>query len=410
MRKKILHSILILIGIAFIILYNDQYSFATNSSRTNDEYFNIITASDFGCSLRAQENINNIEKLDPELFLAVGDLSYQTTPDCWFDMTKSLDSNTKIAIGNHDDFEEEGTTGDKLKDKLMNHYGLNTSYYSFDYQNMHVLVLDSQLELSVDTLESNAKLTEKIGNKDKTKLDLKKQEPLLERFQTIPIKDLFEQQSVEIEIPKLKKYLDLNSLVPDIKVDNKQYQFVLDDLKKASQNKDIDWIIVMLHKPFYSPSSKQLEEFILREKYEKIFEKYGVDIVLHGHNHIYSRTFPLLFNDQDISLPIIESINGRNNTFNSSNGMIFLIVGTGGKELHRLTEKPDYVAYGYNEGFGFLNLKVFNNKIEGIFYDIGLVCDTIISEKKKETMDLESCQPRNENDKLKIIDYFTIKK
>src|SRR5215217_8605910 len=61
-----------------------------------------------------------------------------------------------IAIGNHDDYEEEGPKGESLKQSLLNHYGLNKSYYSFNYQNVHVLVLDTQLELSVDTLASTA--------------------------------------------------------------------------------------------------------------------------------------------------------------------------------------------------------------------------------------------------------------
>ena len=136
---------------------NDSYS--VESQNATDNVFNIIAVSDVGCSVSAQENIKNIEKLQPELFLAVGDLSYAKTPDCWFDMTKSLDS-TKIAIGNHDDYEEEGQKGENLKKSYMDHYGLNNSYYSFDYKNVHVLVLDTQLELSVDTLASTAIVNE----------------------------------------------------------------------------------------------------------------------------------------------------------------------------------------------------------------------------------------------------------
>ena len=110
--------------------------------------------------MRAQENIKNIEKLDPELILVAGDLSYEKTPDCWFNMTKSVDSKTKIAIGNHDDYEEEGANGENLKKAILDHYNLNKSYYSFDYQNVHVLVMDTQLELSVETLESTAIINE----------------------------------------------------------------------------------------------------------------------------------------------------------------------------------------------------------------------------------------------------------
>ena len=52
--------------------------------------------------------------------------------DCWYDMTKALDSKIKIAIGNHDDEEEKATTGGskELKRSLLDHYNLQTSYYS----------------------------------------------------------------------------------------------------------------------------------------------------------------------------------------------------------------------------------------------------------------------------------------
>ena len=66
-------------------------------------------------------------------------------------MTKSLDSKTKIVIGNHDDFEEEGSNGETFKKSILDHFNLNKSYYSFDYENVHVLILDTQIDLSVDT-------------------------------------------------------------------------------------------------------------------------------------------------------------------------------------------------------------------------------------------------------------------
>src|SRR5215203_6609064 len=263
--------------IVFILLYFNNNSFAIeNKVITNEnesQEFNIIATADVGCSLRAQENIKNIEKLQPELFLVAGDLSYKKTPDCWFNMTKSLDSKTKIAIGNHDDFEEEGTKGESLKNSYLNHYNLPHSYYSFDYKNVHVLVLDTQLELSVDTLESTAIVNEtttttkdtKTKNlkegKNESKKD-KKEEPLLKRFPLVDLDDLLEQNSNSnsIEIPrKLEKLVESNAKVPALKVDNEQYQFVLDDLKKTSENKNIDWIFMMMHKPIYSSISKQLE-------------------------------------------------------------------------------------------------------------------------------------------------------
>ena len=409
------------IGLSIFCL-NNNYSFAIESqaSNNNDE-FNIITAADFGCSIRANENIKNIEKLNPDLVLVPGDLSYKKTAACWINMTKQLDSKIKIAIGNHEDYEEEGAKGEKLKKSLMDHYGLDKSYYSFDYNNVHILVLDTQLEFSVDTLQSAAVVNETLSakaaeeGKAEDKSDHKKENPVLERYPIINIKDFMEKNLINVEDPSLKKLLETNSKVPDLKIDQEQYQFVLDDLTKTIQNKKIEWILVMFHKPMYSSISKQVEEYIIRDKYHEIFDKYGVDLVIQGHNHIYSRTLPLSFNKEEISQPIIDQTSASNNTnnnkiFTNPNGPIFLVVGTGGDELYQIEGKPSYIDNQYNKGFGFVNLKIDNKRLDGIFYDINLDCKVVITEKKKiETIDLESCVPQAlGNNQLKIIDQFTI--
>ena len=184
-----------------------------------------------------------------------------------------------------------------MKQSLLNHYNLNKSYYSFDYQNVHVLILDTQLELSVDTLESTAIINEttttatntiddnKEDKKDKKNKSItEKKEPLLERFPLIDLDALLKQNTIDTKIPQLDKFLKSNAKVPAIDVDEEQYKFVLEDLNKTRQNRDIDWIFVMFHKPMYSPLSKQFEEYIIRDKYQPLFDKYGVDLVIQGHN------------------------------------------------------------------------------------------------------------------------------
>jgi len=88
-----------------------------------------------------------------------------------------------------------------------------------------------------------------------------------------------------------------------------------------------------------------------------------------------------------------------------------LVVGVGGDELHRIIDKPYYVANQYNNGFGFVDLKIDGKKLEGTFNDINLNCQVETTEKKgKEKINLESCIPAttNNNNNLKIIDRFTI--
>src|SRR5215208_900541 len=395
---------------------NNSFAIETDVGNNKNE-FNIITAADFGCSLRAQENIKNIEKMNPELVLVPGDLSYKKTAKCWINMTKSLDSKIKIAIGNHEDYEEEGAKGEKLKKSLIDHYGLDKSYYSFDYKNVHLLILDTQLELSVDTLESTALVSEPSSikeNKDKKEANDKKKEPLLERFPTVGIADLLAQNSIDVEIPPLDTIIESNAKVPTLKIDNEQYQFVLQDLEKASQNKNNDWIFVMFHNPMYSSLTKHSEEYIIRNKYQNIFDKYGVDLVIQGHNHIYSRTLPLSFNKLDISQPIIDknSSTSHNNIFTNPQGSIFLVVGVGGDELYGIVDEPYYVASQYNKGFGFADIKIDGKRLDVKFYDINLNCQLKITQKKeREVIDPQSCLPPTlGNDKLKVIDYFSITK
>jgi hypothetical protein len=398
---------------------NSSFAIQTDISNNRNE-FNIITAGDFGCSLRAQENMKNIEKMNPELVLVPGDLSYKKTAACWINMTKPLDSKIKIAIGNHEDYEEEGKKGEKLKKSFMDHYGLDKSYYSFDYKNVHILVIDTQLELSVDTLQSSAVVNETLPairpaeGKLVDESDHEKKNPVLKRYPIIDIKDFIEKNSINVKVPALEDLEEINAKVPDLEIDQEQYQFVLDDLKKTNQNKNIEWIFVMFHKPMYSSISKQLEEYIIREKYEEIFDRYNVDLVIQGHNHIYSRTLPLTVNKQQISEPIIDQNNANSNSNNSifrnPNGIIYLVVGTGGDELYTITEKPYYVQNQYDKGFGFVDLKIKDKRLDGTFYDINLDCKMEITEiKKKEVLDLESCRPPAlGNEELKVVDQFTI--
>ena len=105
-------------------------------------------------------------------------ITHQPTATCWLDIIKPTDSITKIAIGNHEDYNDEDYQN------YISHFGLTNPFYSFNFNNVHVLVMDT----------------------DRTS------------FST----------------------------------GSSQYNFVLSDLQSASQNPAIDWIIVTLHKPFYT--------------------------------------------------------------------------------------------------------------------------------------------------------------
>ena len=76
MHKKFSSFSLIFIlsftALSLIYISNDSNQVYAQNLSKND--FNIIATADVGCSIRAQENIKNIEKLNPELFLVAGNI------------------------------------------------------------------------------------------------------------------------------------------------------------------------------------------------------------------------------------------------------------------------------------------------------------------------------------------------
>lgn len=53
-----------------------------------------------------------------------------------------------------------------------------------------------------------------------------------------------------------------------------------------------DWKIVFFHHPLYSSAAKHGSDLALRAILEPLFVKYGVSLVLAGHDHIYERIKP----------------------------------------------------------------------------------------------------------------------
>jgi predicted phosphodiesterase len=148
-----------------------------------------------------------------------------------------------------------------------------------------------------------------------------------------------------------------------------QNAFVRQDLAAASQNQNIDWIIVYFHKPMYSSPSSCSScsgESSLRDIYHPLFDQYGVDLVLEGHTHDYQRSFPIKFNPNSKSNPSITDTNTKTYNFpsnpTSTHGQIHSIIGTGGVNFHSLKFplKP-YFVYGQSREFGFLNIDIQNN-------------------------------------------------
>jgi hypothetical protein len=134
-----------------------------------------------------------------------------------------------------------------------------------------------------------------------------------------------------------------------------QYQFAVKDLEKYSKDSLINWIIVFYHRHMYGSGSLEPESDF-RELYHPLFDKYKVDLALQGHLHVYERTYPITFNEDEDDEPIVQDSNA-NNIFKNPKGPIVVTVGTGGAHDMILSSLEDYAAKGIDGKFGVLDLE-----------------------------------------------------
>ena len=162
-------------------------------------------------------------------------------------------------------------------------------------------------------------------------------------------------------------FLAMSSEVPCDK-DSKQYNFVNEDLKSASENKSINWIVAYIYEMLYTSPTFHKPTDTIRDIYHPIFDKYHVDLVLQAHSHNYQRTYPIKYNDKDPSNPIITDKN--EGEYTNPDGTIFAVIGTAGADLHNFTGQAPYVVKQFQR-FGFLDVNITSDGkvMKGTFYE-----------------------------------------
>jgi Calcineurin-like phosphoesterase len=109
------------------------------------EDFNFIAVGDWDCTSETDDTVENIMEQNPELVLALGDLSYNGDAECWLELIEPFAEKTKIVIGNHE------RDSSKLLEDYMEYFELEEQYYSFNYQNIHFLALSTETSYDDDS-------------------------------------------------------------------------------------------------------------------------------------------------------------------------------------------------------------------------------------------------------------------
>lgn len=126
-------------------------------------------------------------------------------------------------------------------------------------------------------------------------------------------------------------------------------------LGEARRDPAISWLIVVQHHPPYGSSKGRDNNAGLIAKITPIYDKYGVDLVLCGHDHHYERHFPLRGG---------RITSTQRSDYRRGEGTIYLIQGGGGMGLYDFSTpiQPEICALR-DKSNGYLRVTVERNQL-----------------------------------------------
>jgi len=77
----------------------------------------------------------------------------------------------------------------------------------------------------------------------------------------------------------------------------REFEWIADQLRTASADPSVRWILAFMHDPPYSHAeglSAHGSDVRIQRAISPLFDRFGVDLVLAGHDHHYERTTPIL--------------------------------------------------------------------------------------------------------------------
>jgi len=267
----------------------------------------FVVAGDYGCDSKTRQTIKDMVEQDTDLAFALGDLSEVKNPNCFFDIVSKLDNKDKFKIA----LGESDTDSNEVR--------------------------------------SSSRFSDFVRHFD-----------LESPFYSFDYKN----------VHFLAMSTGKSAFIP-YAPGSAQYEFINDDLSKAANNTNVDWIIVYGYRPLYTSPTIHPSTEILRETYAPLFEKYGVDLVMTSHNHNYQRSYPLVYNVAHSREPIIKDVNA---SYYSMPGVpIYVVVGTAGNNLYDFRGQAPFMVTQFREtGFLHVNItKAEQNVLTGTFHNVG---------------------------------------
>src|ERR1700726_3818976 len=105
------------------------------------------------------------------------------------------------------------------------------------------------------------------------------------------------------------------------------------ELAAARGNHDVDWIVVCMHQVAISTADMANgADLGIREEWVPLFDQYGVDLVVCGHEHHYERSHPIRGREANATLTPVPTATATD-VIDTSKGTVHMVIGGGGTSV-----------------------------------------------------------------------------
>ncbi len=101
------------------------------------------------------------------------------------------------------------------------------------------------------------------------------------------------------------------------------------ELSASRADRDIDWIVVCMHQVAVSTAEANGADLGIREEWVPLFDKYGVDLVVCGHEHHYERSHPIRGHEANVTLTPVPAAT-TTDVIDTTKGTVHMVIGGGG--------------------------------------------------------------------------------
>jgi hypothetical protein len=112
-----------------------------------------------------------------------------------------------------------------------------------------------------------------------------------------------------------------------------QKTWLENELRTARSDRNIDWVVVCMHQVVISTAgSFNGADLGIRQEWVPLFDRYGVDLVVCGHEHHYERSHPIRGQQANATLTPIPA-DTHTDVIDTTKGTVHMVLGGGGTSV-----------------------------------------------------------------------------